>query len=331
MFILKCWRKDFAGLTAIFVLSTLCFLGDSLFAATADYPVRPIYINSASPPGAAAGISGQIFSEGVKKYLPNPQPIVINYKPGAAGAIGAEYVLKQPLDGYNLYWASPDFLVKLAREAQMLHFTKEDFIFLGGFAANLHMLIVKKDAPFKTLADYIDQAKKNPGKVSYSTSGVGGVTHLTAEIFQRRAGIRLNNIPFSGGAEAMAACLGGHVDSNFGTPATAGDNIKPGGGLRVLAIFSNERSPEFPDVPTALEKGYNVDHSSFYFLAAPKGIPKTALDVLLTVCKKAADDPEVKATLSRAGYTPLNWDSREMQKRANEEMEFAKEFFKDLK
>jgi tripartite-type tricarboxylate transporter receptor subunit TctC len=319
--------------TLVFLgLASLLFLVGSALGAAGDYPARPITINVGFPPGSGAGNGAQIFADHAKKYLPKPQPILVNFKPGAASAISADYVLKQPADGYNLLWILPDLMVKLAKDGSELSFKKEDFVFIGAIGMSPCLMTVNKEkSPYKRLEDFIADAKKNPGKLSYSSAGIGSGNHLTAEILQMRSGIKLNHVPFAGGAKATAALLGGHVDCFIGGSVAAhGAHIKPGGGLRVLTVFARDRWPEFPDVPTIFESGYDIDRSVWFSFAAPRRTSQEVLEVLLKVFKQTMGDPEVKSALIKMGYMPMDLGPEEMKKKADEEYDVAKEVFTKL-
>jgi tripartite-type tricarboxylate transporter receptor subunit TctC len=310
-------------------LSGLLFLAGPAFGAGEDYPNKPILINVGFAPGGASGNSAQIFADGAKSYLPKPQTILISYKPGAATAVAADYVLKQPADGYNLYWFAMDLCAKLAKDGSQLSFKLDDFIQIGTFVFTPYVVPYNKEkGKAKTLLDFIAYAKKNPGDLSYGSSGLGTSTHVTAEIFQMKNGIKLNQIPFDGAAPAMTALLGGHVDTMFTTPGSIISQTRPGGGLGVLAVMSAKRWPELPDVPTFIEKGIDLDRTYWLAMAAPKGTPPAVVKVLQEVLKKTAEDPKVKANIERLGYGVANWNSGETNKKVNEEFELAKDVFK---
>jgi len=166
---------------------------------------------------------------------------------------------------------------------------------------------VNKESPFKKVEDLIDYAKKNPGKVSFGHSGVGSGSHFNYEVIRRGCGIELNPIPFAGGAPIMTAILGNHIDCATFASGTLGDQIKPGGGLRALATLSPERWGEMPDLPTFLEKGYNVVYFARHFLAAPKGTPQPVLNILRDVVEKAANDPRAKeAAVKRNSFQGIS-------------------------
>lgn len=329
--ITKQFRRRSMIILVLFGLIFLFSLDGAILEAAEDYPTRTITIHVGFPPGGAAGPYAQVFAEGAKKYLPNPQPIIVNFKPGAASAVAADFVLKQPADGYNLLVFPWDLIVKLVKDGHELSFKMEDFIPIGTMGVIPALLAVNKEkSPFMKLEDFIDYAKKNPEKLSYGSPGIGSGHHLTGEIFMMRCGIKLSHIPFSGGGPAVVALLGGHIDCTIMAISTYGGNIKPGGGLRCLVTFTPERLPDFPDVPTCLERGYDVDRSSWYFLSAPKGTPQSIVDILEKVFRKTADDPQVKEALRRIGFVPLYLNPEETSKKAKAEHQLTREILKKM-
>lgn len=316
-------------LSILLGLNVVFFAVGPGMAASEEYPSRQIMLYVGFPPGAAAAVGAQIFAEGAKKYLPNPQPIILDHKSGASGAIAADYVLKQPPDGYTLLWIASDLIIKLAKDGPQLRFTKEDFIPIGAIATTPGILTVNKESALKTLDDFIDYAKKNPGKLSFGSAGIAGSIHLNTEIFMLRTGIKMNHIPFGGGAQAATALLGGHIDCQVGSMMSVGPHIL-GGGLRALAVLGRERLPELPDVPTIFEKGYDIDRGFWHYLAMAKGTPPPTLDVMQNVFYKTADDSQVKAALTRAGYRPIRLGAVETTKKVKEEFDLAKEVFTEL-
>jgi tripartite-type tricarboxylate transporter receptor subunit TctC len=296
-----------------------------------DYPVKPINIYVGFAPGGAASNSGQIFVEGAKKYLPNPQPILIINKPGASTAIAADFVLKQPADGYSLYLLPTDLCGKLAKDGDQLRFSIDDFMPIGTYGMSPQILVVSQEkSPFKTLEEFLNYAKKNPGELSYGSTGVGSIDHLTAEIFMQQCGVTLNQIPLGGGAPKIPALLGGHIACAFTTPGSVLGQIKPGGGLRVLVSLTRERWVELPDVPTCIEKGYEVDRGFWCALAVSKKTPEPIFNILRKVFDKTVNDPEVKANLVKIGFMPLSWGPEETKALARKEFNLAKEFYRKI-
>ncbi len=317
-------------ISVLVLLGTLIFflLHQPAAGAGSEYPDRPITLNVGFPPGGSAAVSAHIFAEAARKYLPRPQAILVNYKPGGASAIAADYFLKQSPDGYNLLWNASDLMLKLALDGDRLPFRIEDFIPIGTIGITPAILAVSKESPYKRLEDLIDYARKNPGKLSYGSTGVAGTTHLAGEVFQMRCEVKLNHVPFSGGGPGVTALLGGHVDCAPFTAGTVGSHIRADGGLRGLAVFAHERLRDLPDVPTAVERGYDINRGSWYYLAVRKGTPQAVIDILLKVFKKTSEDPQVKETLIRAGFIPLGLGPEATEKRAKEEYELARDVFK---
>jgi len=321
-------RRGRVGLSVVLGLTVLSLVVAPMLGAAEVYPSKPITLVVGMAPGGSVGITAEIFREVGKNYLPKAQPILIDYKPGAAQAIAADFVFKQPADGYNLLWAEISLMVKIAKDGNLLSFKMEDFTFIGSMAPGPPIFAVNKESPFKKLVDFLDYAKKNPGKLSFGHSGVGSGSHFNYEVIRRGCGIELNPIPFAGGAPITTAILGGHIDCATFASATLGDHIKPGGGLRALATLSPERWGEMPDLPTFLEKGYNVVYAAVHFLAAPKGTPQPVLDILRNVFEKTANDPRAKEAAIRAKLIPKYQGPEEFEKEAKKVFEFAKEVYK---
>lgn len=324
------WRRGVRSWSLIGLGLVISLVVPSYLVAQ-DYPSQPINLICGMAPGAAVGISAQAFAEAAGKYLPKPQPILVNFKPGAGTAVAADYLLRQPADGYNLLWFSADTPVKIAKDGANLPFKMDDFIHVGRIAYTPFILPVRKEkSPYKKLEDFIDYAKKHPGEIKYGSSGIGAVTHLAAEIFQEACGIKLNHIPFTGSAESLPAMLGGHIDTMFTTPGTVKGLIMPGGTLRVLAVFAPQRLTYLRDVPTLTEKGYSVEFRSWYTLAARKGMPQPVLKILEEVFKKTAQDPKLHEKLLDLGFVPEYLGAEEATKKAQEFYDAAKQVFKRL-
>jgi tripartite-type tricarboxylate transporter receptor subunit TctC len=325
-------KQKLSGRVGMFFLaglSVLFFVYGTSFGAAEDYPSRPITVTLGNPPGAGMSACAQFFAEYAKKYLPNPQPVMINYKPGATQTIAASYVLSQPADGYNIFWGSGDLIGKLVQDAHKFSFKREDFLPIGIIGTSPHALTVNRKSPYKSLEDFIDYAKKNPGKLTFGSAGVGSYIHLNGEVFQLRCGVKLDHIPFAGGAEAITALLGGHIDCCFGSIVTAGPHLGAGGGLRALAIFTPERWSSYPDVPTSFERGYNIERGSIYYMAVAKGTPQPVLNTLVEVFKRTADDPQLKAAISKTGAIPVNWGPEETEKKLTELFELTRDVMKN--
>lgn len=328
---MKSKRKNRMKPLVLIGLGALALVVIPVLGACEDYPTKPVVIITGMAPGAAAGIGAQILGEGVQKYLSKPQSFMVNYKLGASGMIAMEYFMKQPADGYNLVWVNPNQVARMANYPHQYSFTKENLSYLRTIVTAPFVLAVSNESPYKTFEDFIDYAKSHPGELSYGHPGLAGDIHLYMEMFLSIIGIKLTAIPFAGGAPAVTALLGGHVTCYMGSTVTLGDHIKPGSGLRVLVALASKRLPDFPEVPTSLEKGYNVgDPGAFQMVVAKKGTPKPILDTLIKAFEKTIDDSNVRTNLINAGFIPLNWGPEETEMKFNREFESFREIYKKL-
>ncbi len=275
------------GLTAILIVFIMAL---SVPANAADFPTKEVQIII---PWAAGGATDLIFrAMGVTagKYL-NKAVVVVN-RPGGGGAVGYTDGMKAKPDGYMLTAAVTPLCI-LPHQTTTA-FTYRDFEPILNVVSDPSMFLVRSDAPWKDLREFVDYAKKNPDMITVGNSGAGGGVHLVALAFENAAGIQLNHIPFSGGGPSVTALLGGHVNAVSVTPPEGVPQIKAGQ-LRVIALFANQRLAMFPDVPTVKEQGLNFTMGMWRGLAAPKGTPPDVIQKLHDSFKKAMDDPEFQA------------------------------------
>jgi tripartite-type tricarboxylate transporter receptor subunit TctC len=326
---MRTFRESMMTIAGLAGLGILMLLANPLLAAELDYPAKPVILNVGFAPGASASITGHIFAEGVQKYLPKPQPFIINHKPGASGMIAADYFMKQPADGYNLMWTPQDSYLRMALEPQKFSFTLKDFSYMGAFTYSPFTLSVNSESPFKAFEEFVEYAKKHPYEMTLSTPGIATGGHFTAEVFMKGAGIKLTHVPFAAGNPATLAMLGGHVTCTLMSIGTLSPHLK-GGKARALVVFSEKRYPEFPDVPTCKEKGYDVLGFTWYSFVARKGTPKPVLDTLAQLLKQTADDTHVKSTLVNAGLVPWYLSPEETEKKVNQDYELFREIFGKL-
>jgi tripartite-type tricarboxylate transporter receptor subunit TctC len=273
------YRKFLAIMVWVSAAATLLA---ATFALAAEYPTRPITLVVPYSPGGASDVTAKLMAERISEFL--GQPVVSVYKPGAGGAIGAASVAKGNKDGYTLLVGSQTPLVISPLVKKELGFTQEDMIPIVGYSKVPISINVRADSKWKTLEDFVKDAKENPGKYSYSSYGTLGASHLAMELFALKAGIKLTHIPFEGSTQANAALLGGHVDLSS-TTGTGG--LYTSGSLRILAIADDARSPDLKGVPTLTELGYPVMLDIHYCLCVAKGTPEAIIEKLIKACDQA--------------------------------------------
>jgi tripartite-type tricarboxylate transporter receptor subunit TctC len=285
---------------SVWLWFTLILVGFVPAALAADYPARQINMVIPTAPGGSASISGQILAEFLKKQF--KQLVVINYKPGAAQAVGTEQVLKARPDGYTLgYSFEPDLASKIVLDGKTLAFGKDDFLNLGATAFAPYLLWVKSDAPWKTFDELVSYGRSN--ELSFSTAGIGAMNHIYVEVIARKTGIKINHVPYAGGGPATTALLGGHVNMAVGSIGRMKQYLDSGM-VRPLVVLANERIPEAKDVPTAKEKGFAIEGYVYHRLFGPKTLPQDIVSRLTAAFEKAVTDPEFQAALAKTGFEP---------------------------
>ena len=268
-------------------------------ALAADaFPTRPIQLVIPFAPGDTDNML-RPFADKMVEFL--GQPVVLNYRPGAGGGVGAGFVATSKPDGYTLVGTTPGSIVVVPLANKDTKYTTEAFTPVAALSEGGLMLVVPSSSPHKSVRDLVDFSKKNPGKISFGTSGAMGITHLLAEIFSKEAGIKWNHIPYQGSGPAITALLGGHVDMASTAIAPAQAHIKAGT-LRPLASFGDTRLKAYPDVPTFKELGYNLGSPTLYGISAPKGTPREVVDAIYAAAKKVTEKSGDQIASSLANF-----------------------------
>lgn len=270
------------------------------FAADA-YPSHAITFINPFPPGGAADVVGRPMAAVLEPIL--KQPCVIETKAGAAGQVGAQFAANAKPDGYTLLihivsisgFAEVDKL--FGRQPK---FTRADFAPIARLTAGPMVLVVNDQQPYKTLKDLVDDAKKNPDKLIFSSSGLYGALHLPMALFLKAAGIKMKHLPTNGGGPALTAILGNNSQVLASSIAAASGQIKAGK-LRALACFSDKRAASMPDVPTFKELGYDVEFSLWVGMFAPVKTPAGNVNVIREAVRKAANSPQFKTAIANIG------------------------------
>jgi tripartite-type tricarboxylate transporter receptor subunit TctC len=267
----------------------------------AEYPDRPITLIGIWGAGGSSDMSSRALVIFAEKKL--GQPFVITYKPGAAGSLGVGAVAAAKPDGYTIGAVTFSPLTTSPHMFDVPYNPLTDFQYIMGYGKYMYGACVRADSPFKTLKDLIDYAKANPGKIKYSHAGNATPNNFGMIYLAKATGVKWEGIVYKTAPEYTAACLGGHVDVVSPNPIDVVQYIKAGR-LRLLVSFCDNRWEWVPEVPTALELGYNINLVSWYALGAPKGVPKPIMEKLRTVFTEAVKDAEFLEIMKRF-YAPV--------------------------
>jgi tripartite-type tricarboxylate transporter receptor subunit TctC len=250
------------------------------------------------PAGSSADITARLLAEGMSKHLPG-QVIVVN-RPGAGGAIGYKHVASQKPDGYALVWNSNS--ISTTYHSGQLSFDYSAFDPVARVLVESPVLAVRADAPWKTLPEFIADAKARPGRVTVGNSGTGSHTHISSVALFKAARVEVIEVPY-GAAQVVPNLLGGHVDAVVQLPGALATHVKAGT-VRLLAALIPQRDPALPDVPTALEQGVSVSVEAWRGVAAPRGTPAAAVAALEAAIRKTAEEPQFAQACEKLGIRP---------------------------
>jgi tripartite-type tricarboxylate transporter receptor subunit TctC len=283
-------------------------------AAQASWPTRAITMVVPFPPGGLADLVARPVAEAMSRDL--GQPVVIENKAGAGGGIGMSQVAKAKPDGYTILMALssltviPEADAVLARPAM---FALSDLRPIARYTADPTVLAVRADAPWKTVQQFVDDAKKRPGAINYGSSGNYGTMHVPMEILAQNAGIKMTHIPFTGAGPAVVALLGGQIDAVSTGPATVLQQVKAGK-VRVLAHWGTSSLVALPDVPSLKGSGYSAEYAQWSGLFIPKDTPEPVAQRLRAAARVAAQDAKVKEVILGAGSPVQYQDSADFEK-----------------
>lgn len=278
-------------------------------------PKKPINIVVGFSPGGGTDIIARTVSSAAQEFF--PVPLVIVNRSGASGTIAAEYVRNAPPDGYTLLVAGGSESTSVGNHQKLPYDIRSDFSSVIQFNRQRTLLAVKGDAPWTSLQDFVTEVKANPGKYTYGSSGAGGIYHSALLVFTRAAGLDMKHVPYKGGAPAMAALLGGHIDVTALSP-DEGKAMLDSGQVRALATFSDERYPGYPDVPTLMESGYDIYLENMKGLIGPKGMDPEVVAYLHDNFKKAMETDTFKALAKKANIEVQYRDGAGFQKAMTE-------------
>ncbi len=263
------------------------------------YPSKPIRVVIGYAPGGSAEAGMRPLAKALEPLL--GQPLVFDYRPGAAAGVATEFIAKAPPDGYTLYYADSGPLTIAPHLTRVGYHSLNSFTHLGHVCGSGSLLVVHPSTPFNSVADVIAASKREPDKWSYGTSGVGGPHHLSGEYFKSVTGANLLHIPYKGGGPAMTDLMGGQVPMLFSSLGPAVGAVR-GGKIRALAVTSPKRSGAFPDVPTMDEAGLKgFDSTAWYGLVGPAGLAPEVISRLSQALLKAGEDRNLREQLNATG------------------------------
>ncbi|WP_395685389.1 Bug family tripartite tricarboxylate transporter substrate binding protein [Caenimonas koreensis] len=297
---------------------TLVLLAAS-WSAHAAFPEKPIRIVIGFPAGGPLDQHARLLSERLQAVL--GQPVIIDYKAGAGGTVGAQDVMKAAPDGYTLMLANTGVMViNPALYSKLPYQTTRDFTPIARTAMQPLALLVNTSLPVKSLNEFVAYARARPGQVNYGSAGNGGISHLVPEMFKSATGLFLVHIPYRGSAPAFTDLMGGQVQFMAESIPQAANYHKQGK-VRALAVTSRERNPALPDIPTVMESGLkDFEVVGFYGFLAPAGLPKDVTAKLSDAFRQVLATPDIRNRMVAQGADPAFLGSEDFGKFLNAEM-----------
>ncbi|MCX7962685.1 MAG: tripartite tricarboxylate transporter substrate binding protein [Burkholderiales bacterium] len=300
--------KLIAALFALFVAMPAAF--------AQGFPSRPVTLLVTFPAGGPTDVAARALAEATSKYL--GQPIVVENRPGAAGTLGAAALANARPDGYTLSMI-PVTVLRLPHMENVAFDPLKDIRYVIGVSGYVFAVVVRADAPWKTMGELVAHAKANPDRVTFGSHGIGSTVHLAMEELAAAQGLKLVHVPYKGSADMMTALLGGHiqvaVDSTGAVPHVSA------GKARVLAVFTEKRVPIWPDVPTLAELGYGIVSTSPYGIGAPAATPPEIVKILHDAFRKGLEDPIHLKALEKFNQPVWYKSSEEYAQWAREQFE----------
>lgn len=290
------------SLIFIVMLAVAMLAGSQAFA---QYPVKPITLYAVFAPGGSLDSSARALGTGAEKIL--GQPVVIVTKEGGGGTVGLSVLAGDKPDGYTLAAGTSSGIMRVPVARKVTYKPLASFTNIFAYAAPPSCLAVKADSPFKTFKDLVEHARKNPGKVKYSSAGAGTPMHLIMAVIGTKEKIDWGHVPFPGSAPAETAVLGGHMDA-----VTTGDmNMVLSGQLRALLMYTKDRYPRLPDVPTSVELGYNYFNDTVFSIFGPAGMDPAVVKRLEDAFEKSLETDAWKKFIETFGMVTVRMKSAE--------------------
>jgi tripartite-type tricarboxylate transporter receptor subunit TctC len=279
------------------------FLAVAFSGVAQEYPSRPVHVVVPYTPGTGADILSRLFSPRLSERW--KVAVVTENKAGATGNIGAEYVAKSAPDGYTLLFVATSFGTTPALSKNLQFDPAKSFAPVALVATSGLMVVINPQLPARNIKEFIDLAKRQPGKMHYSSPGNGGPQHLAMELLKLETGIDVVHVPYKGAAGALADVVGGHVQAMISATQTAYPHVQSGK-LRAIGLMSAERSAAYPDVPTLKEQGLQgLEVETWYGAFAPAATPPAVIQKVNTDLNAVLNEPAIREALAKQGMTPV--------------------------
>jgi tripartite-type tricarboxylate transporter receptor subunit TctC len=286
--------RRIARLAAI-VLAAIAALGS---AQAADYPNRPVKFIVTYPPGGTTDVLARIIAGWLTEKL--GQPVIIENKPGGGNNIGTEIAIKSPPDGYTMLLVNPAHGINATLYDNLSFNVIRDVAPVAGLVKSPNVMEVTNSFPAKTVKEFIDYCKANPGKINWASSGTGTSVHMSGEMFKMMTGCQMLHIPYKGAGPAIADLIPGQVHVLFDNLPSSIGHIR-GGKLRALAVTTKEPDPALPGIPTVAETVPGYEATAWFGIGMPKGSPREAIDRINAEVNRALADPKMRERLAEMG------------------------------
>ena len=288
--------------TRVFTFAVLAIAAALSPASAQDWPTRPIKWIISYPAGGATDITARIMGQWLSERL--GQPIIIENRGGGGNNIGTEMAVNAPPDGYTLFLANPANTINISLYKKLSFDFLRDMAPVATIIRLPNVMVINRDIPVKTVAEFIAWAKARPGKVNMASSGHGTLVHVSGELFKVMTGVEMLHVPYRGSAPALTDLMGGQVHVDFDNLPASMQHIKSGT-IRALAVTTATRLPMLPDLPTVAETVPGYEASGFYGIVVPKGTPKAIIERLNKEVNAALADPKMKQRYLDVGGIPF--------------------------
>ena len=290
------------SLARIVALAALCAATIGPAVQAADYPVRPVKWVVPYPPAGTTDVLARIVAQWLTEKM--GQPFVVENKPGAGNNLGVEYVVNSPPDGYTMLLVNPANGINATLYKNLNFNFIRDIAPVAGLVRAPNVMVVTNSLPVKTVKEFIDYCKANPGKINMASSGSGTSVHLSGELFKSMTGCDMVHVPYKGAGPALVDLIGGQVHVLFDNLPSSIGHIRSGK-LRALAVTSEQREPSLPGVPTVGETVPGYEATAWFGIGMPKGTPREIIDKVNAEVNRALADPKMRERLAELGGRPI--------------------------